>query len=76
MSWNFRVIEDKRDQNPKYHYCFIAEVYYDKKNNLMGYTHKWGVNMLAEDLKSLKSYHKISGEAFNYPVLNILDFEQ
>lgn len=74
MSWNFRIIENKRDPDPAHHYVFIAEVYYNKKDEPVAYTHKFGVNMFGEDIKSLKWYYKTCKEAFLKPVINIEHF--
>jgi len=69
MSWNYRLVEDKRDsKNP---YIFVAEIYYNDKGEFNGYGYERGVPLLSEDKEQLQAQYKLVGEAFSQPVIPI-----
>lgn len=72
MSWNYRVIKEKKLVNKEvgyYDFYRIAEVYYDKENKVKGWSDN-STNLLSqENYEDLKGTSELMIKAFEKPVL-------
>lgn len=66
--WNYRVIRIKDDNQT---YFTIAEVYYDDKNQPVGWVQCNENTLVFEEYESLKGTIELLSEAFTKPILII-----
>jgi len=65
MSWNFRIMKRKGEEEEEYYYTFV-EAYYDKDGNVDG----WTEEEVAPHWDSLEGLKDVVDQAFSYPVLD------
>lgn len=67
-SWNYRVIKMMCDNQKNF---AIAEVYYDEKNQPVGWVKCNENTLVSEEYENLKGTIELLSEAFSKPILTV-----